>query len=280
MSRLIKLTEEHNDLIDKMVDMIRNTKMVGGEFKFTAKLPEIERVACVFFTPEAYSKMLSLIMTFNNEVGWYATAHRHGELEDDIYIIDDILVFPQEVTSVTVDSDDERRVAWFDGLSSDTLLNIRCDMHSHVNMGVSPSGTDDKEVEEVLENLNGDAFRIFMIWNKKLEYSCRIFDMAKNIFFGTKDVVVDVLHCEIDLFLEEAKQLVRKKTVTYSNKSVSTTKKTEDEEKKNTTSAASPYDDDDDDDFLGYQYDDDYTYGGYRYKGKQRYGGYYGYEYY
>lgn len=273
MSRLIKLTEEHDGLLQEMITKMRNTKMIGGEFKFTAKLPEIDRKATVLFSTIAYAKMLSLIMTFDKEVGWYGTAHREGELDDDLYIIDDILVFPQEVTGVTVDSDDEKRLEWFNTLPIEELKNIRCDCHSHVNMSTNPSGTDDKEVEAVLENLSGDAFRIFMIWNKKLEFTVRIFDMAKNIFFGTKDVIVDTEEFSVGAFLNDATSKVKNKTTytkTYSKNAASTTtskKKTEEEEMREAFDEL--YDDDDWD-------DDDYYY---RRKGKKR-SGYYGYGYY
>lgn len=281
MSRLIKLTEEHEGLIQEMVQKIKGTKMLSGEFKFTAKLPEIDRKAFVFFTPEAYSKMLSLIMTFDKEVGWYGTAKRHGELDDDIYVIDDILVFPQEVTGVTVDSDDERRIEWFNTISDEELMNIRCDCHSHVNMGTSPSGTDDKEVEAVLENLDGDAFRIFMIWNKKLEFTCRIFDMEKNIFFGTGDVEVDVLGCEIGKFLKGAREMVVNKTTTFTGtpKTKKENKKTEskkDTEEEDDTAVAEEEEVDIWEDF-------DYDYNGYYYSNarkRNRRSGYYGYGYY
>ena len=225
MSRIIKLTQDHESLVQEMIDKIWKVKMLGGEFKFTAKLPEIDRKATVIFKQEAYIKMLTLLMTFESEVGWYAVAHRHGELDDDIYVIDDVLVFPQIVTGTTVDSDDDARIEWFNTISDEELINIRGDFHSHVNMGTSPSGTDDKEVEAVLENLDGDAFRIFMIWNKKLEFTCRIFDMEKNVFFGTKDVDVEVEGIDIEEFLADAKDMVSKKT--YSTSVSTTTKKKE-----------------------------------------------------
>ena len=268
--------------------------MIGGEFKFTYKLPEIDRTAYIIFTAKAYAKMLSIIMSYDSEIGWYCTAERAGELDDDIYLITDVLVFPQVVTGVTVDSDDEKRIEWINELPDDVLINIRGDFHSHVNMGVSPSGTDDKEVNDILGKLEDDMFRIFMIWNKKLEYSARIFDMKKNIFFGTKDVVVDVLEVEMNKFLKESKDMVAKKgytvvtTPTSSQKKESATKKEEKKttEKKTGKRWESQLDDldiddlYDDDGFLDPYGDDYYDYEGYGRRGTYGgYGGYSGYYY-
>lgn len=294
MSRLIKFTEEHESLIEEMCEKMRNTKMIGGEFKFTYKLPEIDRTAYVIFTTEAYAKMLSIIMAYDSEVGWYCTVERAGELDDDIYLVTDVLVFPQIVTGTTVDSDDEKRIEWFNELPDEVLTNIRGDFHSHVNMGVSPSGTDDREVDAVLKNLEDDMFRIFMIWNKKLEYSARIFDMKKNIFFGTKDVVVDVLGVEMNKFLRESKEMVNKKSYSVVTTSTTATKKdsaVKKEEKKTPEKKASKkweskrddIDIDDlynDDGFLDPHGDDYYyDYEGYgrrgKYSGYSGYGGYY-----
>ena len=280
MSRLIKFTQEHDEFLEKVIEELKDTRFMSGKIKTEIEIPEVERKACIFFTVEAYAKMLSLIMSFDSEVGWYGTAHRHGELDDDVYIIDDILVFPQEVTGTTVDSDDERRVEWFESLPTETLLNIRCDFHSHVNMGTSPSGTDDKDVKAVVNNLDDDAFRIFMIWNKKLEFTCQIFDMAKNLHFGTEDVVVDVLSCEIADFINEANELVKKKVTTYqSTKSnSSTTKKSEtkkaSKDKKESEDIDALYEDLLTDDL----FDDDYCYS--NYYNRRRRSGYYGYNYY
>ena len=293
MSRLIKLTENEKEEIAKSVlDAVFKAKSLDGKIEVSAKLPEIERTAHIFFTAAAYAKMVSLIMVSDKEVGWYCTAERYGELNDDIYIIDDVLVFPQEVTGVTVDSDDEARVEWFDSLPVEVLTKIKCDCHSHVNMSTGPSGTDVKDMESVLKNLGEDQYRIFMIWNKKLEFSCRIYDMEKNICFETKDVMVDVIDVRINEFLSTAKAMVRNKVsspVKYTGATAAAKKTAEPKKETKTTksskastkkAAPKAYDYYDDDDFMDgfledyYGYDSDYYPG---YSGRRYYGNGYWY---
>ena len=213
MSKLINVSEESwANLMAEIIQEIKGKRSIKGEFNYKFTNPDVNRQATILFTPDAYAKLVSLVMIFDKEVGWYCTCRRDGELEDDLYIIDDVLVFPQTTTSTTVDSDDNARVEWFDSLPIDVLTNITCDCHSHVNMGVTPSGTDDKDMQSVLDNLPEDGFRIFMIWNKKLEYSVKIFDLAKNVMFETKDVTVDVLGMKMMEFLERSKSMVKAKT--------------------------------------------------------------------
>lgn len=213
MSKPIKLTEEiQEEFLNKVKEELEKMKVYGGALKIEQKLPEIDRKAMVWFTPVAFSKMLSLIMVSDKEVAWLCTAERYGELDDDIYVIDDVLVYPQEVTGATVESADDLYNEWYDSLPVETLLKIKCNCHSHVNMSTSPSGTDDNDVKKVLSNMTGDMFRIFMIWNKRLEYSARIYDLGKNVLFENNDISVNVLEAEIGDFLADVKEKVKEKS--------------------------------------------------------------------
>lgn len=213
MSKPIKLTEEiQEEFLNKVKEELEKMKVYGGALKIEQKLPEIDRKAMVWFTPVAFSKMLSLIMVSDKEVAWLCTAERYGELDDDIYVIDDVLVYPQEVTGATVESADDLYNEWYDSLPVETLLKIKCNCHSHVNMSTSPSGTDDNDVKKVLSNMTGDMFRIFMIWNKRLEYSARIYDLGKNVLFENNDISVNVLEAEIGDFLADVEDKVKDKT--------------------------------------------------------------------
>ena len=87
--------------------------------------------------------------------------------------------------------------------------------HSHVNMGVSPSGVDDTHRQKILDQLEPDMFYIFMIWNKSLAVHTLIYDMAHNILYEDADVDVKLLGDDgMDEFLADAKEKVQK----YANK--------------------------------------------------------------
>lgn len=235
MAKLIHMSEaDWAKLAEDMVADMKKRNVYNGNFKYEVKMPSVDRTAKIVFTIEAFTKMAALLMTFDKEVGWYCTCRRSEDTEKDEYIIDDVLVFPQTVTSVTVDSDDEKRTEWFDALPVETLLNIRCDCHSHVNMSTSPSGTDDKDMRAVFENLTEDGFRVFMIWNKSLEYWASIYDVQKNLIFDNTEIEVEVLGLALGAFIKEAKGLVQNKVystyqynkTSYKPKTTTTSSKT------------------------------------------------------
>lgn len=227
MAKLIRMGEDDwKKLAEDMVEDMKKRKVYNGNFQYEVKMPSVERTAKIVFTLPAFTKMMALLMVFDKEVGWYCTCRRSEE-ENDEYIVDDVLVFPQTVTSVTVDSDDEKRTAWFDSLPVETLLSIKCDCHSHVNMSTSPSGTDDKDMRAVFDNIPQDGFRIFMIWNKSLEYWAAIYDVQKNVIFESDEIEVEVLGVDLNTFIKDAKGLVQNRVYsTYQYNKTKTTPKT------------------------------------------------------
>jgi hypothetical protein len=84
--------------------------------------------------------------------------------------------------------------------------------HSHVNMGVSPSGVDERHRQQILEQLEIDMFYIFMVWNKSLSVHTLIYDMQRNILYEDKDVEVRIIGEEgMDVFLIDAREKVQKR---------------------------------------------------------------------
>lgn len=194
-------------------------RMTDGKLQFTKSFGQLDRKANVYFTELAWMKMTALLREFNKEVAWHATAYRLPG-DTDEYVIKDILVYPQTVTATTVEMDNELYAKWeTDGLMADDerFYNIRCQMHSHVHMGVTPSPVDLTHQEEILAQLDDDAFYIFMIWNKNLVANIRIFDMQKNVLFETNDVTWGVLDDAIGLgkFVDEAKKIVKDRVYNY-----------------------------------------------------------------
>lgn len=168
--------------------------------------------------------MLTLVREFDKEVAWHGIAHR-CEDEEDAYIISDILVYPQEVTGATVNTDQEKYQMWLMNHDDDVFNNIRMQGHSHVNMSTSPSTVDTSLYDRILEQLDDDMFYIFLIWNKRNEKTIKIYDLAKNVLFETADVTVSVREDDIGMerFLKNAKEMVQDKkytpvkTTTYGN---------------------------------------------------------------
>jgi len=171
--------------------------------------------AAVLLTPEAYRKTVALVSEFADEVAWHGRVTRSSENE---FTIEDIFVYPQEVTGATVTTDQSAYTEWLYSLDDDTFSAIRMQGHSHVNMNVSPSGVDEQHRKKILEQLEGDMFYIFMIWNKSLAVHTLIYDMAHNILYENKDIDVKLLIEDgMDEFLTDAREKVQKRVVPSQN---------------------------------------------------------------
>lgn len=216
MSKRIRVTEDLAEEIYKDIEtMLKNAKLDNGKFNFSKLFTCSQEKATVYFTPEAFLKMYVLIMNFDIEVGWYGVARRYGEENENKYIISDILVYPQEVSSVTVDFDETEYAKWQnENIDDDRIFELYMHGHSHVKMGTTPSQTDLKHQKDILNLMSNDSFYIFTIFNQKMEHTTVVYDMKKNIYFEKGDVKVEILTESepIDEFLKNAKKIAVKKT--------------------------------------------------------------------
>jgi len=209
MPRPIVLTDEiKKKALDDFTTILDSVKMSDGKFSYSKSFNYKDGKATVRLTQEAYRKIVTLVTEFKDEVGWHGTVSRSGDNE---FTIEDIYVYPQEVTGSTVNTDQAAYTKWLYELDDNTFNNIRMQGHSHVNMGVSPSGVDDKHRQQILDQLEPDMYYIFMVWNKSLSIHTLIYDMARNILYEDSDV--DVMLVDdggMDEFLADAKKNVQK----------------------------------------------------------------------
>jgi hypothetical protein len=223
---MIKMTQEYADQCRLEFDQVlKMVKMSDGKFNYTKPFADTKRRATVYFTPNAWAKMVALINESDKEVAWHGVAHRMGEAEgeqppegdDREYVITDILVYPQTVTSVTVDMDEMEYAKWLMANADDERFDhIRMQGHSHVRMGTTPSSTDIQHQETILDMLGDDDFYIFMIWNQMFSSNVKVYDMAENTLFESTDVTVRVIGMDenLDEFIQSAKSLVKAYTYT------------------------------------------------------------------
>lgn len=214
MSKLIKMTPEYMAEVRRdFEEALSSEKFADGKINFTKTFSSIERKATIFFTELAWLKMQTLVREFDKEVAWHGIAKRGEDETKDEYYITDILVYPQEVTGATVNTDQEKYQTWLFDHEDDVFNNIRMQGHSHVNMSTSPSGVDTSLYERILEQLDDDMFYIFMIWNKRKEKTIKIHDLSKNVLFDTSDVTVEILDdgTGVEKFLKNAKEMVKDK---------------------------------------------------------------------
>lgn len=233
MPKPIKITQSLSEqLVEEFIEALKKYKLSDGKLTYSRQMTydkkDVGNVN-VCFTTQAFAKMVTLLHGFSTEVGWHGVVDR---VEPDKFVISDILVYPQIVTGVTVDQDQEASQKWYmeymktqdeDGI----FPRIRMQGHSHVNMGVTPSSTDEGFYADILKMVPDNDYYIFMIFNKRLEHFVKVYDMSTNTLYENDDVTVSVIEDGLDTaeFLASAKEMVTTKTYTApSNYKVSESK--------------------------------------------------------
>lgn len=221
MSKPIRITEQH--IVECRADfekVLKDAKLTDSKLSFVKVFSIDNKRATIYFTGEAWAKMVMLIKEFDKEVAWHGVAHRGENESKDEYIITDIMVYPQTVTGSTVEMDTEAYAIWLMKNAEDERFdNIRMQGHSHVDMGTSPSSVDLNHQGEILNMLGDDDFYIFMIWNKSFASTNKIYDLKKNILFEDKDITVKIMGAaeDFDAFINDAKKMVKPKTCAVQN---------------------------------------------------------------
>ena len=174
-----KLLEKYDSTIymnTSSVDIKIDVKEILEQYIADKQLEEPK----VYITAEAYVKLRKLVDDTTTEIGWYGTITKMPGFES-VFVIDDILVYPQTVTGATCVQDDDRVFEFELNLSTDQVNRKRCHGHSHVNMGVTPSGVDEQFYQDILTQV--DDYFIIMITNKSGAYYTRFYDMQNNILY-------------------------------------------------------------------------------------------------
>lgn len=240
MSKFIKITPQiKEELQADFAKSLENMKMSDGKISFTKSFSDTKQTAKVYFTPLAWTKMYALLREFSSEVAWHGVADRYGDDEKNEYIISDILVYPQTVSGTNVEMDEEEYAKWImENGDDERFFSIRMQGHSHVNMATSPSSVDLQHQADILTQVPEDGFYIFMIYNKRLEKTVKIYDMKKNIMFEDKDITVSLVGSEgLDEFIKEAKAIVRPRSYSYQKQTTCPTTSAN----QNKTPSSTPY---------------------------------------
>lgn len=161
----------------------------------------------IYITTEAYCKMRKLVDDTRTEIGWYGTVTKVPGL-NSTYVIEDILVYPQKVTGATCEQDEDRMFEFEMSLTTEQVNTKRFHGHSHVNMGVTPSGVDESFYQDILTQV--DDYFIICITNKSNAYTVRFYDVQNNILYT--DLKIDILNDEgtsLDHWYEETKKCLK-----------------------------------------------------------------------
>lgn len=159
----------------------------------------------IYMTTDAYCKMRTLVKETDTEIGWYGIVNNHLEGLPYVYIIEDIIVYPQKVTGVTCEQDEEKMFEFEMSLTTEQVNNKRFHGHSHVNMGVTASGVDEQFYQDLLTQTKD--YLITIITNKNGLFNLRFYDIKNNILYT--DMTYAVLledGTDIDLWYKEVEE--------------------------------------------------------------------------
>lgn len=184
----IKLTPEMQtefleQIIKQAKNEIVNLKATDGEFNLNSKIKfqtKSQEPVTVSFVNNSFQKMLLLVFSNDKEIGWHGTVNR---IDDKNFEVTNIFVYPQAVSGVSVTPDYKEYCDWQMNLEGDVFNHMRFHGHSHVDMAVSPSPTDNKFQTDMLSQLPEDDFYIFMILNKKRQVYIVLYDLKTNTVY-------------------------------------------------------------------------------------------------
>lgn len=188
--RPITLTENIvEEVLASVKSQLLSANFAGASFTYTVPstsvaLKDDEKVQ-IHFTERAYYKMKELVSQSYNEIAWDGSVERDPD-NPRIFTVTDIFVYPQIVSSATVDTDDEKYAAWLMSLDDDVYNKRRFNGHSHVNMGCTPSSTDHQYREQSMRNVKD--FFIYGIFNKRNEHTLAVYDIENNVMYDDKDI--------------------------------------------------------------------------------------------
>ena len=196
--RLINLQPVKDKVRDKLIEKYNTTQFMNMNDTIDIKLDvkDIleeymnERQSAepqVFITSEAYIKMRTLVDKTSTELGWYGFVSKLPGL-NNVYVIEDIIVYPQKVTGATCEQDEDRMFEFEMSLTTEQVRARRFQAHSHVNMGVTPSGVDEAFYQDLLSQVRD--YYIIMVTNKRGDNHIRFYDMENNIVYTELELKV------------------------------------------------------------------------------------------
>lgn len=227
---LKKFDEEVAEARNKLLASNRTTQ--AFEFKFTPpsdltvpieqknNLPRPK----ILMSAATYLKMLQYVLKIDIECAWHGFVTKHANAT---YTIDDVKMYPHKGSAAFVESDDDKYPAWEAALTNEQYLARRFQAHSHVNMGVTPSGTDAQNQKDFMNDLinlietnpeqieSFNPFYIFAIMNKKQEINWFLYDYSIGILFEKDDIDFTIYFSETETNLtlnEEIKEMHISKT--------------------------------------------------------------------
>lgn len=129
----------------------------------------------LFFSPLALQKMQVYVEECKGEVGWLGSVDAYN---DECYLCTDVHLLHQEVSGATTEITPDGLVKYAEEVGDEEAERCRLWGHSHVNMGVSPSGQDNSQME--LFEKNGLEWFFRIICNKRGQIEVTFYNYKEN----------------------------------------------------------------------------------------------------
>ena len=189
------------------------------------KKKEDEKPPMVCFTEQVLAKFKGYVDNCSLEIGWLALVRIDAQGR---YIVYDTILPHQNVSAVTTDLMESGLQEVGEEILAtrpDEFNNVRCWCHSHVNMQVCPSGTDDSTFEQFYENCE---YFIRVICNKKGDMRVDFVDLEKEIRYDNINWYIllsketEALNNSIAKYQKEIDEILakNKKTIEELNKKI------------------------------------------------------------
>lgn len=161
------------DVAKKHTTYINSSSMQRTTTPLRLKPPEpVPQMPSVYYTKEVWESITYLVDKCTQEIGWLGLVEEY----QGWYLVTEIFIPEQEVSSATTDIEPEALAALTMQLLDEGKdpNQLRYWGHSHVNMQVSPSTTDELQIQEYLQDVD---FFIRGIYNKKGDSKVDVYDV-------------------------------------------------------------------------------------------------------
>ena len=192
----------------------------NGTMKFLNKQPYL------LFSHRDLSLVKHIVNVAPQEAQWFHCVERIVSNANIYYKLTEMLIPEQVCSAAEVDTSSEMMVSFYKQLkeqfgdqTNQVMSTMTCWCHSHHNMGVSPSGQDKKQFKEQVElaqKRNITVPQIMIIFNKKNDYYCQIYDPEYDIHVENAPIVLEAY--DFSEYTEIAKKNFKKKKVLPVNK--------------------------------------------------------------
>lgn len=153
---------------------------------------------------DSYRKIMACVDLVETEVTGFADVEYSEESKN--FTVGEVYILDQTASGADVEMDEEKIADFnFQMINGGKTQLPRCWWHSHVNMSVFFSGTD----ETAIENLKNESFTLAIVFNKRREVKADVV-LWKPFYYRWKDLEVVIDYSSFEVPEELKKEIADK----------------------------------------------------------------------